>query len=449
MEKLPRTSPPLNWRLTSWLCESPSRLPAEASAELRALLFSRMSSLLLSGAGALIIEAVAVSRHPTPVFLIWFGLDAGLLLWLRFGLTVAILRYRSKNAGSASPPNAVSDGFVLVGPLWCAATGFGTGCCLASGDNGLSVAGALLAMASVGAICGRIPGSPRLARLQMSLIVLPLAIGGISAPDWLLRSIVGLAPIYILALGSINGQLHADYVNMVVSRHEHRRLALRCALTALPNRRMFDNTLATILQSAAARKVEAFVLCLDLDGFKAVNDRLGHAAGDLLLREIAARLMRSLPTDGLVARIGGDEFAILMTALHPISVEALATRIIQEIGQPVEIEGKSACVGVSVGISRCAGRRENPERLIREADQALYLAKNAGKNTFRWYEPAATGYGIAQRRSTDDVLQDLRAALDKTPIFRKQAGGARLAATDIDFAKQAASVAAAGWVNEG
>ena len=268
-------------------------------------------------------------------------------------------------------------------------------------------------MASIGAVCGRIPGSPRLARLQMSLILFPLAAGGLCAADPVVHLIVALAPIYILALDSINLQLHDDYVEMVVGRQENRRLALRCPLTALPNRRMFDATLATVLHSAAGRGVDAFVLCLDLDGFKVVNDQLGHAAGDLLLKEVAARLLRSLPADGLVARIGGDEFAILITAPYPAIAEALAGSIVTAVDQPVELDGRFARVGVSIGISS-GGDAENPERLIREADQALYAAKSAGKNTFRWYEtpPSLTETFGQQRRSTDDALHELRIALE-------------------------------------
>ena len=418
MEKLPRVSPPLNWRPISWLCASPSALPAEASAELRALLFNRMSSLLLSALGALIVEIVAVRRHPTPLFIVWLVLDAGMLLWLRVGLVAVITRYRMRHANAASPAGRVSDLFVLVGPLWCATLGYGTGACIASGDLGLSVAGALLAMASIGAVCGRIPGSPRLARLQMILMIVPLGFGGFLTADPLVKAIVALAPIYILALCSINSQLHEDYVEMVVSRQENRRLALRCPLTALPNRRMFDNTLDKVLKGPVDQGTETFVLCLDLDGFKAVNDRLGHVAGDLLLKEVAARLLQNVPSGGLVARRGGDEFAILVTGINPVSAEALASRIVQAIGHPIDVEGKAVQIGVSIGLSRCGGRPENAEDLIREADQALYVAKDAGKNTFRWYQPAAVEIAAVQRRYTDDALSELRAVLDKTPLFR-------------------------------
>ena len=421
MEKLPRVSPPFNWRLISWLCASPSELPAEGSAELRAVLFSRIPSLLLSAAGALIVEIVAVSRHPAPSFLAWLAVDGGMLMWLRLGVSAAITRYRMQHAGAASPVGVVSDLFVLVGILWCASLGYGTGVCLNSGDLGLGVAGALLGMASIGAICGRLPGTPRLARLQMSLIILPLSLGGVTSPDPLVRSIVALAPIYVLALFGINRQLHEDYVEMVVSRHENRRLALRCALTGLPNRRMFDATLVAALRNAAETGADAFVLCLDLDGFKVINDRFGHAAGDHLLKEVAARLLHSLPADGLVARIGGDEFAILMIARHPAAAEALASSIVKIVGDPVELEGQSARVGVSIGISRYGGRADNPERLIREADDALYAAKRAGKNTFRWYEPLLSAESANQyRRSTDDVLHELH-AVDTSA--RSQAAG--------------------------
>ena len=434
MQILPKVSPPLHWRLTSWLAASPSALPPEASAELRAALFSRMSSLWMSAGITLLIEIAAVSRHPTLWFKAWLIVDGGLLLWLRLVLVVTIMRYRARQPSQGSPPGMTSDCFLLIGLVWCASLGCGTGLCAASGDAGLSVAGAILAMATAGAIAGRVPGSPRLARLQLCLLVLPFAAGGVFAVDPLVRWMMAMAPIYLLGLASINRQLHIDYVEMVVGRQENRRLALRCVLTGLPNRRMFDNTLVTLMQRAAQGGVDVFVLCLDLDGFKLVNDRFGHAAGDMLLKEVSARLLHIVPADGLVSRFGGDEFAVVMTALNPSAAEALASRIVETVGTPIAIEGQWARVGVSVGISRGTGRQEHAENLIREADQALYGAKGAGKNTFRWYQPMPAETQRAQRRSTDDVLHDLRPLLDKTPACGSQTGEPRVMTAEIQDA---------------
>ncbi|RVT91943.1 EAL domain-containing protein [Rhodovarius crocodyli] len=167
------------------------------------------------------------------------------------------------------------------------------------------------------------------------------------------------------------------------------------ALTRLPNRALFQDRLQQSLAAAPREGRTIALLCLDLDRFKEVNDTLGHAAGDQLLRRIAERLELCIRSADTVARLGGDEFSILMPGIEgPEEAEMLARRVIGAISIPVELEGKHAEVGVSIGIALSDGSHA-PATLQQEADVALYAAKAEGRRTWRFFEPAMNE---AQRR---------------------------------------------------
>lgn len=158
------------------------------------------------------------------------------------------------------------------------------------------------------------------------------------------------------------------------------------SLTALPNRSLMYEYLKQMIAHARRSKQPLAVLFLDLDGFKQVNDVFGHDAGDLLLKEVASRMKSCLRAEDVVARIGGDEFIVISAHLQDTqNAEDFAIRIINAVGQPVDMHGSQATVGVSIGISCFPGDSENMDELISFADQAMYQAKKAGKNTFCFY----------------------------------------------------------------
>lgn len=160
-------------------------------------------------------------------------------------------------------------------------------------------------------------------------------------------------------------------------------LATRDPLTGLLNRLGLEQHLETA-QPRARRAVKVLIaLCLDLDGFKAVNDTLGHPAGDILLKEIAARLRGCLRGEDVAARFGGDEFVVVLEdAPQDAALKALrvASRIIKAVNQPLDIGGHQARVGVSLGGAVWPSDGEDFKDVLRHADQALYQAKRAGKN---------------------------------------------------------------------
>lgn len=161
-------------------------------------------------------------------------------------------------------------------------------------------------------------------------------------------------------------------------------LAGHDSLTGLANHREFGDRLDAILSRAAiAGETAPALMYLDLDGFKQVNDRLGHGAGDEVLKEVAARLKRTLRHDELAARLGGDEFAIVVQHADLTSATGLAQRVIRELECPYQLSaGKTVTIGTSVGIA-FATHNEPVDQIIRRADEALYCAKQAGKGTYR------------------------------------------------------------------
>ncbi|HMG47349.1 MAG TPA: EAL domain-containing protein [Allosphingosinicella sp.] len=185
-------------------------------------------------------------------------------------------------------------------------------------------------------------------------------------------------------------------------------LAYHDALTGLPNRAVFNDHLARAVARAAEAREPLSVLCVDLDGFKAVNDIHGHPAGDELLIEVAHRLRAVVRGDELVARLGGDEFAIVQQGgSQPGHAGLLSERIAGALGEPFAVGGQTARISASTGVAVFPANAGNPLDLVRNADMALYRAKAEGRGLTRFYE-AAMDEALRQRRQLE---ADLRLAL--------------------------------------
>jgi diguanylate cyclase (GGDEF)-like protein/PAS domain S-box-containing protein len=164
------------------------------------------------------------------------------------------------------------------------------------------------------------------------------------------------------------------------------------ALTDLPNRALFADRLGSALASASRHGHRFALLAVDLDYFKAVNDRLGHLAGDALLVETAARLQVCVRESDTVARLGGDEFAVILTEIAgQADAEEVAERICASISQPFRLAEGEACVSASVGIAFGPNGNASLEVLQRRADRALYAAKAGGRGHYRIYDAARDG----------------------------------------------------------
>ena len=163
-----------------------------------------------------------------------------------------------------------------------------------------------------------------------------------------------------------------DRLTHQATAREHE--ALHDALTGLPNRTLFQRELASVIEPPTAK---AAVLLMDLDGFKEVNDTLGHHAGDLLLRDVAGRLERALEGTGVVARLGGDEFAVLLPGVGgELAAKTVAHEVLTVLRQQTTVEGVRVDIGASIGIALCPAHGREAHGLLRRADIAMYAAKD-------------------------------------------------------------------------
>ncbi|HMR31714.1 MAG TPA: EAL domain-containing protein [Geminicoccaceae bacterium] len=186
-----------------------------------------------------------------------------------------------------------------------------------------------------------------------------------------------------------------------------RHLAQHDPLTGLPNRALLLDRLEQAMVQARRDRQGLALMLVDLDGFKAVNDGLGHAAGDALLCRVADRAGGILRASDTFARIGGDEFAILQPRLHSaMGATTLAGKIVEAMAVPFPLDGEEAQIGVSIGIA-LLDEEVDAETLMRRADMALYRAKSAGKGRYAFHEPGMN----ATARLTRQVESELRATI--------------------------------------
>lgn len=171
---------------------------------------------------------------------------------------------------------------------------------------------------------------------------------------------------------------------LLLENERLRNQAFSDRLTGLANRALFMDRLALKVEHAKRYHEMIGVVFLDLDGFKAINDKHGHDAGDEVLRVISQRIDSCTRGSDTVARWGGDEFAIILPEAQNINdVSEIANRLIDVINEPIIFKGKEMKVGTSIGISFHPINGETPDQLIEEADHAMYRAKAEGKNCYR------------------------------------------------------------------
>jgi diguanylate cyclase (GGDEF)-like protein/PAS domain S-box-containing protein len=224
-------------------------------------------------------------------------------------------------------------------------------------------------------------------------------------PEWLtisaVRSPEGQVQSYI--------GVFSDISHIKRSEEELQRLANYDPLTGLANRLLLAAQLEHALDRASRHHEQLAVMELDLDGFKNVNDTLGHPAGDKLLQVIADRIKETLRGEDIVARLGGDEFAVVLESLDDVGdVELVAQKVIDAIAPPIDLDGQLARVTCSIGIAMFPGDGSDATTLMKAADTALYVSKREGRNTYRYYS-SAMAESVRRRH---EVEQGLRRAIE-------------------------------------
>ena len=224
----------------------------------------------------------------------------------------------------------------------------------------------------------------------------------------LLRQTLPLFAAAVLALTAIlialirhalitSRQLDARIEALVSSQAEVRHLSLHDALTDLPNRRHLHQVLTHLLDPNAP--ADLALLNLDLDAFKPINDIYGHATGDAVLVQVAARLRQRIGDRGLVARLGGDEFvAVIIEAIDEHALGELCEAIIADLSQPMQCNGHHTEVGTSIGVARAPRDAQTPAMLLQRSDVALYEAKERGRNTWRMFDDAMLARMLARQK---------------------------------------------------
>jgi len=214
---------------------------------------------------------------------------------------------------------------------------------------------------------------------------------------------------------------HEDITEQRQQEAKIQHLARHDALTELPNRAQFLDEMANT-EALIERGEKVAVLCIDLDHFKPVNDTLGHAVGDKLLKQASARLWGTTRETDLLARLGGDEFSLLLRPIDkPSDAALIAERIVKTMSAPFNIDGHQIAIGASVGIAIAPQDGETTDVLMKNADLALYRAKAEGRSTFHFFEKDMDAV-IQKRRSIESGLRQALQLNELRVVFQPLVG---------------------------
>jgi GGDEF domain-containing protein len=331
------------WR---WFCDHRESFPDDTRVTLMRTLVDRTSPLILASISVTLLALLIDARLPTARWAtLWLGVEIVFL----FG------RLRLMRRASAALTRNDCGPFYLntiIGTLWCLSVGVGTCACVLTGDGILAALAAINVAGVTAGISTRSAAFPRLAILQICLVGGPYAIGAACAPSpWFIVLAVEIV-MCLAAMSSLALTHHTDSINLIRAERENRFLAFHDALTGLPNRKRL------------------------------------HPAGDQLLIAVAARLSREIRQTDIVARVGGDEFVILLPDADEAEAARCCGRIIASVNAPYTSGFQlPVTVGVTIGSARAPHDGVLGTVLLSRADQALYAAKRLRRGTHLAYSP--------------------------------------------------------------
>jgi diguanylate cyclase (GGDEF)-like protein len=363
-----------------WLVAGPDAPPPDIQNQLLHQSLTKTKTLVVTVVASSLLASVVAVMTAAPWAYAW------VLAELFFG-GIRLASMHAFLKAEAAGRNRNANAPILAGLASFCVLSAGCYQCLTSGQWPL-IAMAGIGLASlIGGVSSRNAGTPRYGFLLICILTVPFSLASLASPIPYVFLIGIQLPLYVCGVTFVMIENYKVLLNLYVSEHENRRLAQCDPLTGLPNRMMnqkrFDEFLAP-LSDDRQRDVTAF--CLDLDGFKDVNDQFGHAAGDAVLVALADRLRDSVRSIDFVSRIGGDEFVILLPALSPAEATDIASRIIDRVGEPFNIGLPAPVyVGISIGCARAPADGETTDSLLRSADRAMYEAKRRGKGLYMPY----------------------------------------------------------------
>lgn len=360
------------WRLTRWLTHSGHDTPADIRAALIASLFGTLPIFAGGVINTLMISGVVAWRRPEPLYISWLALEIVLAL-IRVTLLRAALRAAPKGG------NTHTDIYILLALLWAFSVGYGVFITFVNGDWLAATLAGVSCGAMAGGICFRNYGAPRLVGAMIFLSLGPMCLGALFTGEWVTAIVFIQIPFYLISMSIASHRLNRILVSTMLAERDSDRRASEDALTGLANRSGLQAALERVCSSARGHDSAAALLYMDMDDFKRINDTHGHAGGDQVLKTIADRMRAMLRVDDVAARIGGDEFIVLVTGIDATAALRLGEHLLRDVTQPITLaDGSSVRVGLSIGISILSGANRTPQGALDSADAALYRAKAQG-----------------------------------------------------------------------
>lgn len=284
---------------------------------------------------------------------------------------------------------------VLTHALWFTVNSVGIAYTVSEPDVRLLFLGTLVPVGFCGYVASRWQAFPRCANLFTTMLCAGLFVGVVFSPIPTMPGMAWLVPAGALAFYVLVGLNHHTLMSALRAEQANIRLSMHDPLTDLPNRLMLHKRLDMLFEQVNRHDEDCHfaVMYLDLDGFKAVNDTHGHAAGDLLLQSVSARLQAAVRANDLVCRVGGDEFVLLFPGIAEREMKDLARRLVQTVGKPYALDGHPPVnVGASIGIAVAPSDARDSDGILAAADGALYRAKHGGKGRWKLSETWRTTF---------------------------------------------------------
>jgi diguanylate cyclase (GGDEF)-like protein len=366
-------------RFIAWVVAGPRPEPPEIQNKLLHHSMRNKNTLVVVHLSMAVMASVAIAITEQAWAYAWLLAEVVL-----GGIRLSIHFAHKEAEASGKNGNVIAP--IVTGLVWAGVLSAAAYQCVASGEWLLILLAGCSLASVIGGISSRNAGTPRYGIILMCILTPPYTFATLISPIPHLF-IIGLQmPFYVTAVIVVLLENYRTLLDLYHAEHENRWLAHHDQLTGLPNRVMklkrFDELLREPQSLFNPEPTPFTVFCLDLDGFKEINDKFGHAMGDSVLVAVAGRLRDSIREVDFLCRIGGDEFVVLLPAISHAETATIARRIIARISEPFEVGEASVHVGISIGSAATPDDGATADELLRSADRAMYEAKRRGKGVF-------------------------------------------------------------------